>query len=123
EDRTMTFTAQATPAPSISILPPCFCKIESALAKEIGLEIYETLRSATKLPPEPYRKDVSCPAEMLGERKAKFIMYGVLAGRHFRALEMIETDTVKFVGAAAGALEAARLGAFNCILKKLFFTR
>ena len=46
-----------------------------------------------------------------------------MTGRKFKALHLFDAPTVKFVGVAAGVLEAARAGAVPAIIRDLFFTK
>lgn len=102
--------------------PPCFQKIVAEDAREVAAEIYETLKSVHLLVPSTDATP-DCPAARLGERLANYVVTGAMRGRTFRALADINTSKVKFVGPAAGVLEAARLGALPPLIKQLFFKK
>lgn len=103
-------------------LPPCFKRLRSSQARVIGEEIYDILLSLQKLLPEGAR-EYKCPASAIGELRSNYIVCGVMRGWRFPALDFLDTSEVKFVGVAAGALEAARIGAVNPLVQAALFKR
>ena len=124
EEPAMGQTAPASQSPT-KHLPSCFDRLPKGFTKELAEEIYETLLSLPKLRPEQMRGPgpFDCPVTCLGERKARYIIERVAQGRRFKILDGFERSTVKFVGSAAGAIEAVRLGAVDNIVGELFFKR
>jgi len=106
-------------------LPACFQSIRRGEPRLIAEEIYDTLLSLRKLIPELGSRSAPepCPVAALGQRRALFVFRGVMTGRDFKALELFNTPDVRFVGAAAGVLEAVRLGAVSPMIRNLFFAK
>jgi hypothetical protein len=97
----------------------CFQGRKEQASRRVAQEIYDALCSVQLLLPEAARS----PVELLNRRAWRFIAKGIEQGRTFKGVRPFETQIVKFVGTAAGALEAVRLGALDPISKKIFESR
>src|ERR1043165_9792001 len=101
---------QAREGPTYSA--SCIYRLKCSLEKEIAEEILLCLRSVAVGVPEAYRSQKS-PDEALGEKRGACIVRAVRRGTRFAVLRSYETESIRFTGIAAGAIQAAKAGGLN----------
>jgi hypothetical protein len=123
-------TMMPTPAPasrgsSELYHPRCIRRLADIEARRFAVEIYEGLLTVSNVRPAQARGEgrLVCPVRKLGVKNARLIVAAVTSGTRLEAQNVFESATVKFVGAAAGILEAVRLGAVAKMEEELFFGR
>lgn len=93
--------------------PDCLGFLEDVDEREVAREILEILDSASFLVPKTARTHIDPKNFKFQGRIGAFIIRSIFEGRKLKNIEQFESDKIKFLGAAAGAIYAIVNGALG----------